>query len=54
MNEMNIIKPVISGSLAYLENNSENNSENSNEAIHEIINIKNDKNDKKYHFQERC
>jgi hypothetical protein len=28
MNEIEIIKPVISGSLAYLENNSENNSEN--------------------------
>ena len=41
MNEIELIKPVISGSLAYLENNSENNSENSNE----IINIKND-NDK--------
>jgi hypothetical protein len=44
MNEIEIIKPVISGSLAYLENNSENNSENSNEAMNEIINIKNDKN----------
>ena len=47
MNEIELIKPVISGSLAYLENNSENNSENSNEPVNEIINIKNDNNDNK-------
>lgn len=41
MNEIELIKPVISGSLAYLENNSEN----SNEAENEIINIKNDNKD---------
>ena len=46
MNEIEIIKPVISGSLAYLENNYENNSENSNETVNEIINIKNDNKDK--------